>query len=744
MSRIIAKHPFGTHHALRFTRYWLLAFALAACAGIGSPATVTPPPPPTPTLTTPDPEGTARTFLAAWERGDYAGMYSLLSPLSQDAISPDDFQARYQTLQRIATVNSVETDVLSSLKNGETAQVRYSVRWRTGVVGDIVRETAMTLIYTDGRWTIAWSDGMILPELEGQGDGNTLVMEYTRPARANIYDRNGQGLARQGDAVEVSVVPNQISDEAGVLAALANLLGQSPEAIQRKYTGVPGDWTIHIGVASAEDVQANFDTLTGLGGIHLKRYATRFYPMGGIAPQVIGYMTSISPEALPEYQAKGYTGDEIVGGAGLEAWGEPYLAGTRGGKITVVTPNGQIATGLAESQPQPAQAIYTTLDRDLQLAAKEALGDFTGAIVILNPQTGEVLAMVSNPGFDPNIFDPVNGDANAQGEVFNDPLTPLLNRATQGVYPPGSVFKIPVMSAALLSGLYTRDSTYTCTGVWDGLGPEALKYDWTVTFGVPPHGKIDLVQALAFSCDPYFYTVAYDLYQYNPDYVSQIARQFGLGQPTGIEQVAETAALIPDPEWKLTTYGEPWTPGDSVNMGIGQGYVLVTPLQIAQMMAAVQNGGALYRPQLVHHIVPPGGGPTFEFAPIVSGQLPVTPEQLALIQEGLRDVTQIQGGTARHRFLGLEIPVAGKTGTAEAPAQGAPHAWFVGYTDAHRPDRPDLAMVVLVENKGEGSEYAAPIFRRIVEIYFLGRAYTLYPWEPGFADSGSATPTPGP
>jgi penicillin-binding protein 2 len=158
------------------------------------------------------------------------------------------------------------------------------------------------------------------------------------------------------------------------------------------------------------------------------------------------------------------------------AWGEPYLAGERGGKLTVVAPNGQIVTGLAESQSKPAQAIYTTLDRDLQMAAKEALGDFIGSVVVLNPQTGEVLAMVSNPGYDPNVFDPVNGDSAEQAEIFNDPLTPLLNRAAQGVYPPGSVFKIPMLGAALMSGLYTRDSTITCTGVWIS-GPSALKCD---------------------------------------------------------------------------------------------------------------------------------------------------------------------------------------------------------------------------------------------------------------------------
>jgi penicillin-binding protein 2 len=408
----------------------------------------------------------------------------------------------------------------------------------------------------------------------------------------------------------------------------------------------------------------------------------------------------------------------------------------------VVTPGGKISK-LAESQAQPAQALYATLDRTLQIAAQEALGRFRGSIVILNPATGEVLAMVSNPTFDPNLFELTAGDQAALAEVLNDPGKPLLNRAAQSQYPPGSVFKIPVMAAALLSGLYHRDTPYTCTGVWNLLGPTAIKYDWTVTFGAKPHGKIDLVQALPFSCDTYFYTIALDLQNYNPKFIPQVARQFGLGRPTQIGQIPEASGLIPDPDWKLTTVGEPWLPGDSVNMGIGQGFVQVTPLQIAEMMAAVRNGGALYRPQLIHHIAPPIGTPTYQFTPIADGRLPVTAEQLALIQEGLRGVTTLPGGTARHRFLNIEIPVAGKTGTAEDPGSGGePHAWFAGYTEANRTDKPDIAMVVMVENQGEGSDFAAPIFRRLVEIYFLGKAYTLYPWESDF--NVAATPTPAP
>jgi penicillin-binding protein 2 len=720
--------------------WWLVLAVLAACT-TPQPLPTETPLPPTVTLNTPDPQGTAATFLSAWQAGDYAGMYSLLSPLSQASINFNDFQARYADIAKTSTLTSLETRVLSALKNGTNAHVLYSVDFHTTAIGEIVRQIDMPLAYVNNRWAVSWTDSLILPELAG---GNTLLMQYTAPVRANIYDRNGLGLALtvKDRAVEVQVQPGLIKDEAAMLATLSPLLNLAPADIKKKYASAPPDWEVSLGVISAEVMQANSAALQALSGVTLNPYNIREYPDQGVAPQLVGYMINIPPEQLAAYQAQGYTGDERVGGSGLEAWGEKYLTGGRSGTLYVVTPSGQISK-LVGSQPKPAQSIYSTIDRTLQIAAQQALGNFRGSITILNPATGEVLAMVSNPTFDPNLFEPTNQNSSTTNAILNDPGKPLLNRAAQSQYPPGSVFKIPMMGAALLSGLYTRDTPYTCTGVWNLLGPTALKYDWTVQYHSPPHGKINLVQALAFSCDTYFYTVAYDLYNYNPSFMSQIAVQFGLGQPTQIGQIAEAPGLMPDPQWKLNTLGEPWVPGDSVNMGIGQGFVQVTPLQIADMVAAVRNGGTLYRPQLVHHIAPPIGPATYEFTPIVNGHLPVTAEQLGLIQEGLRDATTQAGGTARHRFLNIGIPVAGKTGTAEDPGSGGPpHAWFAGYTEANRPDKPDIAIVVMVENIGEGSDYAAPIFRRIVEDYFLGRPYTLYPWETEFNVTATPAPTP--
>lgn len=729
------------HYRSLVIGHWVLGlgiFLLTACSALQPPPTLTPVPP-TPTLTTPDPLGTAEAFLEAWERSDYAGMYSLLSPLSRDAVTPADFQARYLDLAVTAAITEIRTQALNALKSGANATVLFEVTLRSALFGEITRKITLPLVFTGGGWAVAWTDGLVLPEMAG---GGTLSVQASFPARGNIYDRNGLGLAVQGEAVAIGVQPGLIQDEAALLAVVAPLLGQSQEALRAKYADARPDWYVPLGEANASDVQARLDQLNRLPGLILRNYFTRFYPLGGAAPQVVGYLGAIPPERLADYQAQGYTGDERVGLAGLEAWGEPYLAGTRGGTLSVVFPDGR-AIPLAERQRQPAQAITTTLDRELQVAVQQALAGFRGAAVILDPASGAVLAMASSPSFDPNLFDPTNPNSAQLAEVLADPGNPLLNRATQSAYPPGSVFKIPVMGAALLSGLYTPETVINCGNVWNGLGPGALKYNWTYGTDIKPPGKINLVQALQTSCNPYFYTVAFDLDQFNPDFLPEVARQFGLGAFTQIGQVAEAPGLVPDPAWKQSAYNDAWRPGDSVNMGIGQGYVLVTPLQIAEMLAAVRNGGTLYRPQLVQKIAPPGGAPSFEFQPIVNGHLPLTAAQLQAVRDGLRAVTSEPGGTARHRFLNLGVPVAGKTGTAQTGA-GLPHSWFAGYTEAEQPGRPDIAGVVIVENAGEGSDVAAPLFRRIVELYFFGRPSTLLPWETDFGVTGTLPPVPTP
>lgn len=713
---------------------WLVGLTLwlVGCVAPATPApTATPPPTATPVLT--HAEGVAQAFLQAWQNADYAGMYSLLSPLSRDAIRADQFEARYQNVFNSGTVIGLNTRLISVLQEGPQARALYEVTLNTLLVGDVVRRTEMPLVFLPeaNRWAVAWAESMILPELAG---GGTLNMEHRVPARGNIYDRDGRGLAVQGEAVAVGVQPGRIQDETTVLTALAQLLNTRPETIKARYATARPDWYVPLGEVAASEVQANFATLSQLAGVVLSRYTTRFYPEGGLAPHVVGYLSAIPPEQLATYRARGYTGDERVGITGLEAWGEAVLAGQRGGVLRVITPQGQVIP-LAESPAQPAQAIYTTLDRNLQRAVQEALGSFRGAAIVMEVNTGDIVALASNPGFDPNLFDPTNRNSVDLNRVLADPGNPLLNRATQGLYPPGSTFKMVVGTAALQAGVVRPATQINCGWTWNGLGPNFIKYDWTFAARVPQRGRINLVQALAFSCNPYFYQVALDMHAITATLLPDHARAYGFGTVTGLVGVPEAAGLVGDPAWKQATLRQTWSAGDSVNLGIGQGFIQVTALQEAVMMAALANGGTRYRPQVIDRIVDVEGQIVQTFGPEVQGRLPLTPEQLALIQQGLRAVTQEAGGTARSRFLNFEIPVLGKTGTAEDPAGGLPHAWFVGYTAANRPERPDVAIVVVLENRGEGSIYAAPIFRRLVEIYFEGRASTLYPWESDFGVS---------
>jgi penicillin-binding protein 2 len=421
----------------------------------------------------------------------------------------------------------------------------------------------------------------------------------------------------------------------------------------------------------------------------------------------------------------------------LERWGEDFLSGKRGGALRVISPQGEIVTKLGESQPQASQAIYTTLDKDFQLATQQALEGFRGAVVVLERDTGRVLAMASSPGFDPNAFEPLNFNYyTLLNELFANPDNPQLNRATQGVYPLGSLFKIITMAAALEKGGYTADSSLQCGYFFEELEGVTL-HDWTYDHyqndgKTIPSGLLTLPQGLIRSCNPWFWHIGLDLFNRGmTKAVADMARGFGLGSPTGIEGVDEQTGNIPEPESQI----------DSTNLAIGQGGTQVTPLQVANFIAAIGNGGTLYRPQVIERIVSPEGGESDEFKPEKIGELPIGKENLAIIQDAMVGVITSTNpyGTAWHRFTGLDIPVAGKTGTAES-GSGEPHAWFGGYTFAEKPDRPDIAIAVVVENIGEGSDYAAPIFRRVVESYFYGQPAKVYPWESSFY----VTQTPSP
>lgn len=696
----------------------------------------------------PDAEAVVEAYLDAWKVEDYETMYSLLTSISRDAISVDEFTKHYQSVAVEAALSEVDYEILSVLVNPDTAQAGYRITLTSKLVGDINRDTVMNLSLEKGGWRVQWDDTLVLPELEG---GNFLLMDRGGyiPARANIYDRYGQALVAQADVTAIGLYPDQVipSQEDQLFALLSELTGLSVEAVRAMYESAPSGagWYVPLGEVSADKAASKSDLLAGLGGVVLRPYKSRYYFDGGVAPHVVGYVSAIEAEEVDEYKRKGYQQDERVGRSGLEKWGESYLAGNRGGALYVFNAQGQPVTRLAESPAEPSQAIYTTLDRDFQLEAQLAISKFRGAIVALERDTGRVIALVSSPGYDPNAFEPFNLNSSSMlYEISSDPDQPLFNRATQGQYPLGSVFKIITMSAALKSGLYSPESTYQCGYFFEEL-PGARLHDWTYDYYTQdgrtiPSGLLTLPQGLIRSCNPYFWHIGLDLYNQGlTTAVSEMARGFGLGQGTGIVGLEEEPGNIPDPASQV----------DAVNMAIGQGAVLVTPMQVANFVAAVGNGGTLYRPQVVERIAAPDGESSQRFKPQKIGRLPLTADQLRVVQDAMVGVIRNEKprGTAWHVFTGLDVPVAGKTGTAQSVGD-APHAWFAGYTFAGREDKPDIAVAVMIENIGEGSDYAAPIFRRIVELYFSGQPQKLYWWESEYNVHSSPTPeiegTPNP
>jgi len=658
-------------------------------------------------------------------------MYKLLMPESQAAVDAESFTQRYQEALCTATVLTVTTRLQSSLREDNQARTSFRLTLHTALVGDLDADVVMTLGLHDGQWGVAWDAGLIWPQFSG---GNYFQMKHTIPTRADIYDRSGLALATRGTIVTIGVIPGQIEDEDTLLEALETVTGLSPNEISGRYTAAQPDWKVPIADVPAQVSVEHNDLLTSIPGIYRDEKEARTYPHGRAAPHVVGWVAPVPAEKLEEYRALGYRGDEWVGASGLEAWGEEILAGRHGGKLTIVTGEGEIVDELTERPPVPSRAIHTTFDRDYQEQVQEILGDRKGAIIVLDANTGAVRAMTSGPTFDANTF---GGPAGAVGrsQILADPRHPLFNRATQGTYPTGSVFKIVTMAAGMEKASMDPEETFFyCPGYWDGLGRAARKLCWKED----GHGDISLKDALSGSCNVTFYSVGQVLDGIDQGILPRFGQGFGFGEATGLVGVIEESGLMPSPEWKMNALGEQWWPGDTVNLAIGQGNLKATPLQVARMAAAVANGGTLYRPYVVGRIEASVAEPEKVTQPEAVGTLPVSAEHLLAIREGMLGVTSKAIGTAEHRFYGLGIPVAGKTGSAEAGGPDSePHSWFAAYVPA---DDPEIALVVLAENAGEGSTVAAPLARQVIEAYY---GLALSPLPPQ-AEEDYVPPTPTP
>lgn len=754
---ILKKVEFDMNRKRNLSRSLAMLFALAllaGCIGLGRNASGTQTPPgknlPTPIVNVtaaPQADGTLRAFLQAWQADDYASMYNLLTPESQQTISLEDFDKKYRSAMNALTLTQLNYEILSvNALSPAASQASFRIIYQTKLFGEFQREMQASLQRVSGLWRVQWQDGLILPELAG---GSRLSMDYQSPTRGVIYDRplraekEAQPFVTQTEAYAIGLVPTNIlpEQEPTLLSELGIILGLYPIQVLPIYNDRRDVyWYIPVGEAPAEEINRRLGRLSSISGLVLTPYTARFYYGNGIAPQTIGYVSAVPAEEVDKYIRSGTSPAARVGRAGIELWGEQYLAGRTGGTLYIVKPDGSL-TQFASAASQPASDVQLTINRDFQVQVQRTLDGFRGAVVVLERDTGRVLAMASSPKFDPNVFEPNNANSpDGIQNLFNDLNRPLVNRATQGQLPLGSVFKVITFSAALESGTFTPDLKLECGYEWTGL-TDKIRYDWTWercqkelaatgTCNTRPSGELTLSEGLMRSCNPWFWHIGLDLYrQGRVTAIADMARAFGLGQPTGIGVIDEVAGNITNPAGEV----------EAVNQAIGQGDVLVTPLQVARFMAAIGNGGTLYRPQLIEKIIGPDGTETTMFKPEAMGTLPLQPETLAALQQAMRQVIINPRGTAVHRFRNMQTPIYGKTGTAES-GSGLPHSWFAGYTDAQNPDLPDIAIAVVVENIGEGSEYAAPIFRRIVEIYFTGQPRSLFWWESNFGITRTPTP----
>ncbi|GAB4423716.1 MAG: penicillin-binding protein 2 [Anaerolineae bacterium] len=672
---------------------------------LSSEPSATPLPTPTPTPL-PSAAPGAEAYLSAWAAGNYAAMYSMLTPESRIRVSLDEFSRRYQQAQSVATVNQVSAQLQSLLADGPQAAATFQTLWDTARFGQIQVNNQMALQFIDGNWGVVWQPTLVLPQL---GEGIRLAFLADQPTRGNIYDRTFHAMATFGELVTVGVVPQFITDEAPVVMLLSQLTAVPPETIRQKIAAARPDWFVPIADVTFEKSLQFNDQLDALPGIERRARTVRTYPDADIGAHIVGYMGSIPAETLDDYLAQGYSGDERVGLTGVEGWAEPELAGKRGGRLVSIGQAGQVLADVGAAQSRAGSSVYLTIDSGFQAAIERLLGPRKGAIVVMDPNSGAVHALATYPRFNPTVFS-FDVNSSAWTGLYGDPNRPLLGRATQGTYPPGSIFKIVSIAAALESLGLDPNHTFTCTGRWQGLGPEFVKECWRKQ----GHGQISLLNGLTQSCNVVFYEVGLMLYRTDPNLLPDWSRNFGLGNFTGIFGLGEESrGVVPDNDWKLAALGEPLYPGDAVNAAIGQGFTLVTPLQIARVLAAIANGGQLIRPRVIERIVAVDGTET-AIEPEVSGTLPMLPETLELIRSSLSAVTSEAGGTARQVFEGVDYTVAGKTGTAES-GQEEPHAWFAGYAPT---DQPRVAIAVVVEESGEGSKVAAPLFRQVLETFF--------------------------
>jgi penicillin-binding protein 2 len=565
-------------------------------------------------------------------------------------------------------------------------------------------------------------------ELYTLAEANRIAIVPVVPNRGVIVDRNGVLLAHDYSAYTLEVQPDRIANLERVIDELATVVEITPRdrrRFRRLLEESKSIGTLPIRTRLSDEEIARFAAVRyRFPGVEINARLFRQYPQGEMFSHVVGHIGRINQREVERLQANGlwanYRGTDYIGKTGLEHQYESTLHGTTGVEEVEVDSGGRPVRTLSRTPPVSGNNLVLNLDARLQEVAYEAFSENRGALVAIDPATGGILAFVSKPGFDPNLF--VDGiDSQNWNELNTSPEKPLVNRALSGTYPPGSTFKPYMALAALAYGKRTPQQTINDPGYFMFGGHQFRDSH------AGGHGIVDMHKSIVKSSDTYYYMLANDL---GIDAIARFMAQFGFGAPTGIDLAGEAAGILPSQEWKMRRFNQKWFAGETISIGIGQGYNAYTPLQLAQAVAMLANGGTAYRPQLVSAVE---DHRTRDRAPVEPHQLRtlnLKREHLAVVRDALVGVNK--EGTAARSFANAPYASAGKTGTAQVIGikQGEKyvesrvqeelrdHSLFIAYAPA---ENPRIALAVIVENAGFGARAAAPLARKVIDYYLLGK-----------------------
>ncbi|MGQ9637513.1 MAG: penicillin-binding protein 2 [Thermodesulfobacteriota bacterium] len=560
-------------------------------------------------------------------------------------------------------------------------------------------------------------------EFRRLSENNCIRIREQIADRGILMDRKGRILAQNRPSFEVFLIPEDLKRNPDALGKVAGILGLSLGEIEEKLKNPK-----RISPFKPVKIKSDIDwhqvallesNLINLPGVQVDVIPRRFYPYGSLASHLIGYLGEIDENELKERKDLRYRSRSFVGKYGVEYQWENDLRGVDGGRQIEVDALGREIRHLGSVEPFPGYNVILTLDLDLQQVAEEAFEGKNGALVAMDPRNGRILAMVSKPSFDPSIFARVISPEEWK-YLVEHPFHPLQNKAIQGQYPPGSVFKIVTAIAGLETGVITPQTQFHCNGTFP-YGDRIFR-----CWKEKGHGTISLHRAIVESCDTFFYQVGLKV---GVDGIAHYAEELGLGKKTGIPLPHEKTGIVPSTTWKKRRLGVPWYPGETPSFAVGQGYLNTTPLQLAKLISIIANGGKIYLPQVVERVENLYGETIREYPPVEIGRVHISYETLKVIRNALRGVVHEPYGTGAGCALkGIEI--AGKTGTAQVvrlpedfkrgqmdrlPLKYRDHAWFVAFAPF---EDPRIAVSVLVEHGGFGAVAAVPIARKVIEAFF--------------------------